>query len=272
MNLGTDVAGVMLDMDGTVYHGDRPVEGAARFVGRLREAGIPHVFITNNSSHTRSFYYQRLSSMGFDILENEIITSATAAARYLQEFRPGARVFILASPEVREEIVSYGVEVTDDRPDTVLLTFDRTICYDRINRAYHLIASGAELIATHPDDLCPTEDFYDVDIGPFIRLFESLTGKKATVIGKPNSLMLEMAARVMNADPSATVMIGDRLYTDIRMARDAGIRSVLVLTGETSLEDLSPSEVKPDYVVTSVAEIEILPRRRRSGCASDNCI
>lgn len=259
MKLGTDVAGVMLDMDGTVYHGDQPVEGAAQFVARLRKAGIPYAFITNNSSHTRGFYYRRLSSMGFDISEDEIITSATATARYLREFRPGARVFLLASPEVKEEIVSYGVDVTDDRPDTVLLTFDRTICYDRINRAYHLIASGAELIATHPDDLCPTEDFYDVDIGPFIRLFESLTGKKATIIGKPNRLMLEMAAKVMNADPSGTVMIGDRLYTDIRMARDAGIRSVLVLTGETSEEDLVSSEIKPDYVVPSVAEIDIFP-------------
>jgi HAD superfamily hydrolase (TIGR01450 family) len=259
LKLGTDVAGVMLDMDGTVYHGDQPVEGASRFVARLREAGIPFAFITNNSSHTRGFYYRRLSSMGFDISEDEIITSATATARYLRESRPGARIFLLASPEVREEIVSYGVDVTDERPDTVLLTFDRTICYDRINRAYHLIASGADLIATHPDDLCPTEDFYDVDIGPFIRLFESLTGKKATVIGKPNPLMLEMAAKVMNADPSKTIMIGDRLYTDIRMARDAGIRSVLVLTGETSEDDLVSSEIKPDHVVPSVAEIDIFP-------------
>jgi len=259
LKLGTDVAGVMLDMDGTVYRGDEPLEGAARFVARLREAGIPYVFITNNSSHTRGFYHRRLSNMGFDVSEEEIITSATAAARYLREFRPRARVFLLASPEVKEEIVSYGVDVTDDGPDTVLLTFDRTICYERINRAYHLIAEGADLIATHPDDLCPTEDFYDVDIGPFIRLFESLTGKKAIVIGKPNRLMLEMAAKVMKADPSGTIMIGDRLYTDIRMARDAGIRSVLVLTGETSEKDLDASEVKPDHVVPSVAEIDVFP-------------
>jgi len=261
LKLGTDVAGVLLDMDGTVYRGDEPIEGASLFISRLKEAGIPYAFITNNSSHTRDFYFRRLSNMGFPVSEAEIITSATATARFLQKFRPGARVFLMASPDVREEIVSYGINVTDDRPDTVLLTFDRTICYDRINEAYHLISAGAELVATHPDDLCPTEDSYDVDIGPFIRLFESLTGKKATVIGKPNGLMLEMAASVMNVDPSDTVMIGDRLYTDIRMANDAGIRSVLVLTGETSESDLVNSAVRPDHVVRSVAKIDILPRR-----------
>ncbi len=257
MKLGTDVSGVMLDMDGTVYRGDDAIEGAAEFIGALNNAKIPYAFITNNSSHTRDFYSDRLKNMGFPVTENDIITSVTATAKYLNTRRPEARVFILASPDVKEEFISYGINVTDEDPDTVLLTFDRTITYHRLNIAYHLIVKGAELIATHPDDLCPTEDSYDIDIGPFIRLFESLTDTKATVVGKPNRLMLEMAADVMDVDPEKTIMIGDRLYTDIKMAQDAGIRSILVLSGETSKEDLKDSIVQPTFIVPSVADIEV---------------
>lgn len=257
LELGIDVSGVMLDMDGTVYRGNEVIEGAVEFIGRLNNAKIPYAFITNNSSHTRNFYSDRLKDMGFSVTEDEIITSVTATAKYLSIQHPEARVFLLASPDVREELMSYGINITDEDPDTVLLTFDRTITYHRLNLAYHLIVKGAELIATHPDDLCPTEDAYDIDIGPFIRLFESLTGTKATVIGKPNSLMLEMAADVMNVDPERTMMVGDRLYTDIKMAQDAGIRSILVLSGETSKADLKDSTVQPTFVVPSVADIEV---------------
>ncbi|HKM13846.1 MAG TPA: HAD-IIA family hydrolase [Candidatus Methanomethylophilaceae archaeon] len=257
MNLGIDVSGVMLDMDGTVYLGDEAIEGAVEFIERLNEAEIPHAFITNNSSHTRDFYFNRLKNMGFSVTEDDIITSVTATAKYLNTKRSKARVFPLASPDVIEEFRSYGINITDDNPDTVLLTFDRTITYDKLNRAYHLILNGAELIATHPDDLCPTEGAYDVDIGPFIRLFESLTETKATVVGKPNPLMLEMAADVMGVDPRKTIMIGDRLYTDIKMAQDAEISSILVLSGETSEADLNKSTVQPTFIVRSVGDIGV---------------
>lgn len=257
LDLGIDVSGVMLDMDGTVYLGGEAIEGAADFIERLNHANIPYAFITNNSSHTRDFYFNRLKKMGFQVKENDVITSVTATAKYLQKRCPEARVFLLASPEVTNEFRDYGINVTDDDPDTVLLTFDRTITYEKLNRAYHLIIGGAELIATHPDDFCPTEGSYDVDIGPFIRMFESLTGIKATVIGKPNRLMLDMAADVMDVDPKKTMMIGDRLYTDIKMAQDAGIRSILVLSGETSESDLKDSDVQPTFTVHSVADIGV---------------
>ena len=196
--------------------------------------------------------------MGFSVPYDSVITSAIATAEFIKARRPEARVFLLASPDVREEFTSNGVNITDEDPDIVLLTYDRTLTYERLNKAYRLIIGGAELIATHPDDLCPTEDGYDVDIGPFIRLFESLTGKEAVVVGKPNSLLPEMAADLMGVDMKGTVMVGDRLYTDIRMAVDAGIRSILVLSGETAEGDLKNSDMKPTHVVKSVADIRIL--------------
>lgn len=257
LKLGTDVFGVMLDMDGTVYLGGKVIDGAVDFIDRLNEAGIPYAFITNNSSHTRDFYFERLKNLGFSVPYDSVITSAVATAEFIKARRPDARVFLLASPDVKEEFISNGVNVTDENPDIVLLTYDRTLTYGRLNQAYHLIVGGAELIATHPDDLCPTEEGYDVDIGPFIRLFESLTGKDAVVIGKPNSLLPEMAADLMGVDLKGTVMVGDRLYTDIRMAVDADIRSILVLSGETAEEDLKNSDTQPTYVVKSVADIRI---------------
>ncbi len=246
-----------MDMDGTVYLGDRPIDGAADFVQRLKEANIPFAFITNNSSNTRNFYYQRLKKLGFSVTEDSVITSAVAAAEFIKTRRNNSEVYVLASPEVEEELISLGIRVTDENPDIVLLTFDRTMTYAKLNNAYRMILNGAEFIATHPDMLCPTEEGYDVDIGPFISMLTSLTGKEAEVIGKPKPLMLEMASAFLNIDPSKAVMIGDRLYTDIKMAEDAGIRSVLVLSGETEKEQLDSSETQATATVDSVADIVI---------------
>lgn len=251
--------GFALDMDGTVYLGERPIPGAKEFIDSLCKAGIPFRFITNNSSHPRGFYADRLVRMGFDVKPEQVLTSAVATAAFLKGRRKGKRVYIIATPEVSQEFADQGVDLVgpDEDPDIVLLTFDTTIDYKKLNSGYHCLRAGAELIATHPDDVCPTETGYDVDIGPFIRLYESLTGNKATVIGKPNRLMLDMAALDMGVSSDSVIMVGDRLSTDIRMAMDAGIRSILVLSGETDLALLERSDVKPTYVKDSVADIHL---------------
>lgn len=250
--------GFALDMDGTVYHGERPIPGAREFIDRLTEAGVPFRFITNNSSHTRRFYADRLIRMGFKVTYEHVLTSTTATVRFLLENRPGRTAFVLAAPEVEEEIRSAGIPAPGEGiPDMVVLTFDTTVDYAKLNDAYHYIQKGAEFIATHPDDVCPTEEGYDVDIGPFIRLFESLTGKKATVVGKPNRLMLDMAALEMGVPADDVVMVGDRLSTDMRMARDAGTASILVLSGETDLALLEGSDIRPTFVKDSVADIDV---------------
>jgi HAD superfamily hydrolase (TIGR01450 family) len=252
------VSGFMIDMDGTVYKGGDPIPGAADFISYLKEKGIPFVFLTNNSSAPRSFYYERVRKMGFDVTEDNVLTSNIAAIRYVLDRYPGKSIYPIASDAVTEEIRTAGIPITDKDPDIVYLTFDRTIDYKKINDGYHFLLGGSRLVATHPDDVCPTEDSYDVDIGPFIRLYESLTGCVAEVVGKPNRLMLDMAASEMGIDPAGAVMVGDRLYTDIRMAEDAGIGSVLVLSGETCRKDLEGSDIRPTYVVDSVADIPSL--------------
>jgi len=247
--------GFMIDMDGTVYKGGDLIPGATEFISHLKKKGIPFVFLTNNSSHSRDFYYNKLTRMGFDVTLDNVLTSNIATIRFVLSERPGKKVYVVGSPDVVEEVRTAGVDVVEDDPDIVYLTFDRTITYDKINKAYKALCKGAELIATHPDDVCPTETDYDIDIGPFIRMFEQMCQTKAIVIGKPNGLMLRMAALHMGVDPKGTVMVGDRLYTDIRMGELAGIATILVLSGETSRKDLEVSGIKPTYVLDSVKDI-----------------
>lgn len=256
--------GFMLDMDGTIYKGGNPIPGAREFIAYLRKNGIPFVFLTNNSSHSRDFYSDKLARMGFDASKDDVLTSMTATIRFLISERFGRRVYPLATPDVVKEMEDAGIDVVDDDPDIVVLTFDTTITYEKINNAFHFLKKGAEFIATHPDDVCPTEDFYDIDIGPFIRMFEQMCQTTATIIGKPNRLMLEMAAREMGVRPEDTVMVGDRLYTDIAMADRAGTQSILVLSGETDRSMLDGSEIRPTVALGSVADIpDLIEGRRR---------
>ena len=255
--------GFMIDMDGTVYKGGVPIPGAKEFVSFLKDEGIPFVFLTNNSSHGRSFYLQKLTRLGFDVGMENILTSTIATIRYLLTERPGKTVYPVAVPDVVEEMRAAGVPLVEEDPDIVVLTFDTTITYEKINRAFHYLGSGSELIATHPDDVCPTEDSYDIDIGPFIRMFEQMCQTTATVIGKPNRLMLEMAAGELGVPPEDTVMVGDRLTTDIEMAVRVGTQSILVLSGETDRDMLARWGKEPTAVVESVADIPDMVRGLR---------
>ncbi|MDR1690879.1 MAG: HAD-IIA family hydrolase, partial [Candidatus Methanoplasma sp.] len=212
---------LMIDMDGTIYKGRNVINGAPEFIRFLNNENIPFVFLTNNSSNTREYYVNKLKAMGFEVSKDAVLTSTIATVRFIKERRAGKKVFVIATPDVTKEIEESGITSCEEEPDIVLLTFDRSITFDKINKAYHFIMKGAELIATHPDDLCPTEDAYDVDIGQFIHMLSVLTGATPIIVGKPSMLMIEMAAGEMGVDKDSTMMIGDRLYTDIRMASNA---------------------------------------------------
>lgn len=249
------ISGFAIDMDGTIYKGEEVIPGAQRFIADLKKREIPFVFLTNNSSYGRSHYYNKLKKMGFDVILDNILTSTVATVRYLKEHYPGKTVYPVGTEQFVQELSRSGTVVDDRDPDIVLLAFDTSITYDKINTAYRFLMGRSEFIATHPDDLCPSEDGYDIDIGPFIRFFEQMTGKKAIIVGKPSNLMLVMAAHEMDIPVKGLAMVGDRLYTDIKMAVDNDAWSVLVLTGETQREDLVTSEIKPSFVVNSVDDI-----------------
>lgn len=250
----TDVKAFMIDMDGTLCKGWDVIPGSPGFIDRLRGKGIPFVLLTNNSSSSRDGYLKKMRSLGFNIEMKNILTSTTATLLFLENMRPGMSVYPLGTEEFMSELKERDIPVSEEA-DIVLLAFDRSITYEKINTAYHLLMRGAELVCTHPDRLCPTEGGYDVDIGPFIDLFQGLTGCEPVIIGKPGRSMVEMAARHMGVREGDMAMVGDRLYTDMRMAEDNGIMSILVLTGETDPEDLSSSDIEPDVIAASVAEL-----------------
>ncbi|MCQ2085875.1 MAG: HAD-IIA family hydrolase [archaeon] len=242
-------------MDGTIYKGMRPIPGAIDLVRELNERNVPFVFVTNNSSERREYYYEKLVEMGFDVCVENILTSGIATLEFLRKERQGKTVYFLGTDSYSEELREYGIEIDDEDPDIVLLSFDKTITYEKINKAYQFLKSGAEFIATHPDDLCPTENGYDVDIGSFIAMFNYLTQRNPIIIGKPNSILLNMAASAMNVKLNEIAVVGDRLYTDIKMALNSGVSSILVLTGETSRSDLKNSDLSPTMTLDSVADI-----------------
>jgi HAD superfamily hydrolase (TIGR01450 family) len=238
-----------------VYKGYDVIPGAPEFIERLKAKKIPFVFLTNNTASDREYYYNKLTKMGFKVSIDNILTSTTATITYIKNHRSGKTVYPIGTQRFVKEIAEADIPISDKNPDIVLLAFDTSITYEKMNNAYQFLKNGAEFIATHPDDLCPTEKGYDIDIGPFIRFFESMTGKKATVIGKPNPLMVEMAAEKMNVPMKKMVMIGDRLYTDMKMASDSGIQSIMVLTGEAKRSDLKEPDVRPTMIVNSVDDI-----------------
>ena len=239
----------LLDMDGTFYLGDRLVEGALRFMEVLKEQGQDFLFLTNNSSKSPQQYVDKITRLGLPISVEKVLTSGEATAMHLQNWRPGARVFVVGTSALEEEFRARGFVLADDAPDFVVLGFDTTLTYAKLWRLCDLVRAGVPYIATHPDFNCPTETGFMPDIGATIAFVKASTGREPErVIGKPNRLIVEKAAERVGVPVSGLCMIGDRLYTDIALGATANIPTILVLSGETRAEEVAGSPHRPDYV------------------------
>jgi HAD superfamily hydrolase (TIGR01457 family) len=246
----------LLDMDGTFYLGDRLLQGALHFIEVLAAQNKEYLFLTNNSSKHRREYAEKISRLGLRVPETKVLTSGEATALYLQAERPGARVFVVGTPSLVEEFESHGFRPVTEDPDLVLLGFDTTLTYERLWKLCDFVRAGLPYIATHADFNCPTETGFMPDVGSMMALVKASTGREPDlVIGKPNRLIVDAAARKMGLPIEDLAMIGDRLYTDIALGENAGIPSVLVLSGETKGEDLAESRFKPDYVFDNLQAV-----------------
>jgi len=255
-----DIRLFLLDMDGTVYLGNRLLPGSLDFLGYLAATGRDHLFLTNNSSRSTDYYAQKLTKLGWPAKPEEILTAGEATALYLEGENPAARIFLLGTPDLENEFAMHGFVLTDERPDYVVLGFDMTLTYDKLVRACDLIRAGVPFIATHPDINCPTETGYIPDCGAMIALISASTGIIPKVIGKPNREIIDAMFRKKPVRRAQVAMVGDRLYTDIVMGHNAGIASVLVLSGETKAADVASATSKPDYVVAGLAELHAMLR------------
>jgi HAD superfamily hydrolase (TIGR01457 family) len=246
-----------MDMDGTTYLGHRLLPGAKGFFRLLNRRGIPYLFFTNNSSKDRFLYRDKLVGMGLHVTPDQIITSGEATALYLSTRTPHRRLYVLGTPSLESEFRDAGFVLAERDVDAVVLGFDTTLTYAKLERACHLLRGGAAFVATHPDKVCPTERGPVPDCGSMAALLVKATGVRPVVIGKPNRRMVTMALRKVGPGyrPREVAIVGDRLYTDIRMGRRAGLVSILVLSGETRREELEKTRDIPHYVFQSVRDL-----------------
>ncbi len=255
MNSLTDIRCFLLDMDGTFYLGDRLLPGSLAFMRYLAASGRDHLFLTNNSSRDADHYAAKLTGMGWPSGREAILTSGEATALYLKQQRPGARIFLLGTADFEAEFSAHGFSLTADRPDYVVLGFDKTLTYDKLATACRLVRSGTPFIATHPDFNCPTEDGYIPDCGAMIEFIVASTGVRPYIIGKPHRDIVAAVFAKKPYQPHELAIVGDRLYTDIATGKSAGIVSILVLSGETTAADLDKAEVRPDFVFAGLGEL-----------------
>lgn len=245
----------ILDMDGTFYLGDRIIEGSLGFLEKLRATGRQFLFFTNNSSRSGSFYVEKLAKMGCFVEESKVVTSGDVTLKYLKENYPGAGVYLMGTELLEESFKSGGIRLTEDHPDIVVLGFDTTLTYEKISKACTFIRNGALFLATHLDLNCPTEDGFIPDCGAMCAMVEASTGVKPKYLGKPFCETVDMIKLITGRSGEELAFVGDRLYTDIATGVKNGITGILVLTGETKLEDVEKSEVRPDFIFDSLAAL-----------------
>jgi 5'-nucleotidase len=245
----------LMDMDGVLVREQLAIPGAAEFLGRLRELGIPFLVLTNNSMFTRRDLAARLRRSGLDVPEESIWTSALATAAFLEDQRPGGSAFTIGEAGLTTALHESGYTLTESDPDYVVLGETRTYSFERITQAIRLIGEGARFIATNPDNVGPSPDGPLPATGSVAALISRATGVAPYYVGKPNPLMMRSALNALDAHSESTAMIGDRMDTDVVAGLEAGLEAILVLTGVTSRADAERHPYRPSRIVESVAEL-----------------
>jgi len=247
----------LMDMDGVILWGTRLIPGAAEFVQRLRSKGIPFLILTNNSLYTPRDLQVRLSYMGLDVPPEAIFTSALATAQFLHAQRPGGRAYAIGESGLTTALHDTGYILTDQEPEYVVLGETTSYSFDRITRAIRFVTAGARFIATNPDVMGPGEGGIVPATGAVAALISAATGVKPYFIGKPNPLMMRTALRTINAHSENSVMIGDRMDTDIVAGTESGLRTILVLTGVTTREQVERFPYRPTWIRESIADLDV---------------
>lgn len=245
----------VLDMDGTFYLEDQILEGALDFIEAVRQKGKRFLFFTNNSSRSSEYYKGKLARMNCLIADEEIMTSGDVTVQYLNTYYRRKRVYLVGTPELESSFRQGGVLLTEEPPDIVVVGFDTTLNYGKLERACTYIRQGALFLATHIDINCPTKTGFIPDCGAFCAAITLSTGVKPKYLGKPFKETVEMVLDRTGAKRERTAFIGDRLYTDVAAGVQNGARGFLVLTGETHLADIEASDVKPDEIYESLGEM-----------------
>jgi NagD protein len=250
-------ASFLMDMDGVLVHEERLIPGADRFIKALQGAGIPFLVLTNNSIYTPRDLAARLTRTGIELVPEALWTSALATAQFLDSQRPEGTAFVVGEAGLTTALHDVGYVLNDRDPDYVVLGETRTYSFEAITKAIRLVAAGARFIATNPDVTGPSPQGLLPATGSVAALVTKATGVRPYFVGKPNPLMMRSALRAIDAHSESTVMIGDRMDTDIVAGLEAGMETVLVLTGISSRADAERFAYRPTRIVPSVADLEV---------------
>ena len=246
----------VLDMDGTFYLDTDVIDGALDFLEEVKKAGKRYVFFTNNSSKSPKTYIDKLAKMRCYISRDVMI-------QYLKEYYPGQKVYLVGTPDLEANFLENGIHLTKEMPDVVVIGFDMTLTYEKLERACTYIRNGAVFLATHLDINCPTKDGFIPDCGAMCAAISLSTGKEPKYVGKPFRETVDMVLELTGANREEVSFVGDRIYTDVKTGVVNGAHGILVLTGETKLEDVPKSDVVPDAIFTGLKEMGELLRKMR---------
>src|SRR4051795_7114547 len=245
----------LMDMDGVLVHEERAIPGADRFIATLREHEAPFLVLTNNSIYTRRDLAARLRASGLDVPEERIWTSALATARFLESQRPGGSAFVIGEAGLTTALHQAGYTLTERDPDYVILGETRTYSFERITHAIRLVEAGARFIATNPDPTGPSPRGVVPATGSVAALISRATGVAPYFVGKPNPLMMRSALNALEAHSGNAVIVGDRMDTDVVAGIEAGMETILVLSGVTAREHADRFPYRPSRIVPSVADL-----------------
>lgn len=263
------VDGFIFDLDGTVYLGDKALPGAVECIAGLRRMGKSILFISNKPLEPGRAYAEKLTRLGIPAAEGDIITSAYVTGYHLAQTYPDQRFYVVGEPSLIAELRSHGLDIVAELLgqdaksvidptgiDAVVIAFDRTLDYRKLNTAYQALVRGARFFSTNADKICPMPGGGIPDAGATIAALEHITGRKVELVaGKPSMLVMQVASQRLGLAPQRIMMVGDRLETDIVMGQQAGMQTAVVLTGVTRREDISGMALPPDFIVENLGEL-----------------
>lgn len=271
------VQGFIFDLDGTVYLGDAALPGAVEGIGELRAMGQKVLFVSNKPLEPRDNYARKLSKLGIPATPDDVVTSAYVLGYHLAKTAQGLRLYVVGEASLVAELRGFGLTVVNEfldqdpmdviRPegvDAVVVAFDRTLDYRKLNTAYQALKNGAHFFATNADKMCPMPGGGIPDAGGTIAALEHMTGRKVELLaGKPSTLIIEVAVQKLGLPAAKVMMVGDRLETDIFMGQQAGMQTAATMTGASTREDVARMSTPPDYVIDGLNELPALVRQGR---------
>ena len=246
---------IFIDLDGTIYIGDEIIPGAREFLDHLKKSGVIFYFLSNNSSRAKSDYVQKLHEMNIETDEDKIILSTDGLIEYLL-MKKVTEIYLIGTRSMEKSFADLKINTNSHNPEYVVLGYDTELTYEKLKQASIYLRNGIDLLATHRDIVCPTKEGLIPDIGSMLALIEASTGKKPEkVFGKPNLQMIEHILKRHGVTEQEVAVVGDRLYTDMELARNVGCDFICVLSGETNRDDIEKSEYTPDLIINNVGEI-----------------